>query len=467
MKSHQKADNKLTMIWRLALLFESLLLHLTLSSNLPQLPLPKAFHGYINESFGGIFGCPAMREHSWCSCYGIDDGLFVECRITTLNQIKDVLNLLVSQPIKSFSIYNINETLVSLPEKLFANYSTIEHVQISFTSLANLSVETFEGLEPTLKTLSVVSSKLKQIPQQALNKLKNLQTLDLESNDIVEVDSYAFYGLPLVSLNLQTNKINTLLEFSFGGLENTLEELVLINNKLERFPLQALRRLRKLQILKLQSNQISEIPDDGFTRFTVLKTLDLQSNRIDHLDARSFITMPKLVSLSCANNQLTILSDSSIFVHLNDLETLDLSLNNLRIVDLNNLSSLRTVDLSNNHLHDIQFHNLPNLKELFVSHNNILKLTNQTFINTTLLSVIYLQHNAIHSISHNTLHCLHNLFTLDLSYNQLKEIPPTLFKYSNKLQSLYLDNNLIVDTGLEAGTFQELVKFLSTDIIDT
>jgi Leucine-rich repeat (LRR) protein len=346
---------------------------------------------------------------------------------------------------------------VSLPERLFSNFSGLQHLHISFTSLVNLSIETFQGLETTLKTLSVVNSKLKEIPQQALNKLKNLETLDLESNDMVEIDSYSLYGLPLVSLNLQSNKINTLLEFSFGGLENTLEELVLINNKLEQFPLQALRRLRKLQILKLQSNQISQIPDDGFTRFTVLTNLDLQSNRIDHLDSRSFITMPKLVSLSLSNNQLTILSDNSIFVHLIDLETLDLSLNNLRIVDLNNLSSLRTLDLSNNHLHDIQFHNLPNLKELFVSHNNILKLTNETFINTTSLSVLYLQHNAIHSISHNTFHSLHNLFTLDLSYNELKEIHSTLFKYSNKLQSLYLDNNLIVDTGLEAGTFQELV----------
>jgi Leucine-rich repeat (LRR) protein len=455
MKSHPNIDNKLTMIWLFAILLESL--HLTLCASLPQLPVPKALHGYINESIGGIFGCPAMKEHSWCSCYGIDDGLFVECRITTLNQVKDALNLLISQPIKSFTIYNINETLVSLPERLFSNFSGLQHLHISFTSLVNLSIETFQGLETTLKTLSVVNSKLKEIPQQALNKLKNLETLDLESNDMVEIDSYSLYGLPLVSLNLQSNKINTLLEFSFGGLENTLEELVLINNKLQRFPLQALRRLRKLQILKLQSNQISQIPDDGFTRFTVLTNLDLQSNRIDHLDSRSFITMPKLVSLSLSNNLLTILSDNSIFVHLIDLETLDLSLNNLRIVDLNNLSSLRTLDLSNNHLHDIQFHNLPNLKELFVSHNNILKLTNETFINTTSLSVLYLQHNAIHSISHNTFHSLHNLFTLDLSYNELKEIHSTLFKYSNKLQSLYLDNNLIVDTGLEAGTFQELV----------
>jgi len=202
----------------------------------------------------------------------------------------------------------------------------------------------------------------------------------------------------------------------------------------------AVRRLRRLETLKLPSNLINSIPDDNSTRFTLLKNLDLTSNQIDHLDSRSFITTPKLVFLSVANNRLTALSDSTIFEHLLDLETLDLSRNHLRIVDLNNLISLRTLDLSNNHLHDIEFHNLPDLKEVFVSHNNILKLTNHTFINCSSLSVIFLQHNAIHTIDYHTFHSLHHLLTLDLSFNQLKSIDPKLLRHSTKLQSLYLDS---------------------------
>jgi len=265
--------------------------------------------------------------------------------------------------------------------------------------------------------------------------------LDLQSNAISEVEPYAFHGLPLVSLNLQSNLIHTLHESSFGGLDNSLVELVLIDNKLERFPLHALRRLKKLETLKLQSNRISEIPDDGYTQFAVLKNLDLQSNGFDHLDSRSFAITPNLVSLSMANNRLSVLSDSSILKDLIVLETLDLSHNNLRVINLNNLNALRTVDLSNNHLEDILFNNLPNLKEVFVSNNNILKLTNQTFHNSSSLSVIFLQFNDIQSIDFKTFHYLQQLLTLDLSSNQFKSIDPQLFKYNTRLQALYLDNN--------------------------
>jgi len=396
-----------------------------------------------------------------CWCYALDEGLLIDCKITAIYQMTDVLNSLISQPIKSFTVYSINQSLNSFPETLFSNFSSIEQIYISVPSLVDVPNDAFIGLETSLKTLSLVNSKLKAVPKTALNRLKSLSALDLQSNAIPEVESYAFYGLPLVSLNLQSNLMNSLHEFSFGGLENTLVELVLIDNRLERFPLHAFRRLRRLETLKLQSNRISEIPDDGFTRFTVLKILDLQSNRFDHLDGRSFITTPNLVSLSVANNRLTVLSDSSIFESLLALETLDLSHNHLRVVDLNNLIALRTVDLSNNHLNDIRFHNLPNLKEVFVSNNNILRLTNETFINSSSLSVIFLQHNAIQSIDYNTFHSLQHLLTLDLSSNQLRAIDPQLLKHNTRLQSLYLDNNLMSDSGLEAGTFQELVRFYS------
>jgi len=405
-------------------------------------------------------GCSLIDGHPICECYALDEGLLIDCKISAISQMTDVLNSLISQPIKSFSVYAINYTLNSLPEKSFQNFSSIEQLYISIPSLVSIGANTFISLQSSLKALSLVNSKLRAVPKPALSPLKSLSALDLQSNAIREVDSYAFYGLPLVSLNLQSNLIHSLHEFSFGGLENTLVELVLVDNRLDRFPLHAFTRLRRLETLKLQSNRISEIPDDGFTRFSLLKSLDLQSNRFDHLDGRSFITTPKLVSLSLANNKLTVLSDSSIFEQLLDLETLDLSHNNLRVVDLNNLVSLRTVDLSNNHLHDIRFHNLPNLKEVFVSNNNILRLTNQTFINSTSLSVIFFQHNAIQSIDYNTFHSLQHLLTLDLSSNQLKAIDPQLFKHSTRLQTLYLDNNLISDSGLEVGTFQELVRHL-------
>ncbi|XP_054162643.1 carboxypeptidase N subunit 2-like isoform X2 [Oppia nitens] len=386
-------------------------------------------------------GCHVLGRESQCSCYPLDDAFLIDCKITSYKEIRDDLKLLISLPIKSFSVHSINESLDALPDKLFDNFSTIEQMYISLSSLVNVSVESFEGLETSLKTLSLVNSKLKRIPKTALSILKSLTALDLGSNKIEEVDAYAFYGLPLVSLNLQSNEINSLLEFSLRGLEKTLIELVLTNNLIDRFPLQAIRRLKALVSLKLQSNRITELPDDGSTRLLSLRSLDLHSNRIKRLDSLSFKTTPKLVSLSVANNRLTDLSDSSIFGHLLDLETLDLSFNELTGIDLNNMKALRSIDLSNNELKSMALLNLIGIREVFVSHNKLSKLTNKTFVNCSSLSVVFMQHNSIESIEMNTFDTLQYLLTLDLSFNQLKAIDSQLFKHNTQLQSLYLDNN--------------------------
>ncbi|KAI2808861.1 hypothetical protein BLOT_000002, partial [Blomia tropicalis] len=398
-----------------------------------------------------------------CLCYGSDQSaIFIECTSATIEQINWTLSQL--QPhrnmIRSFSIYRLNESYHgSLPELMFQPFTSIVELHISTSNLSQIgNDQTYAGLEDSLHTLSFVNSHIATIPKSTFSRLRLLQTLDIQSNRIANLDSYAFYGLPLRTLNLQNNIISGLHEFAFGGLENTLEELSLIGNQLSNFPLFALRRLRKLSILKLQNNLITSIPDDGFTRFTVLETLDLQSNQIRHLNSRSFIAMPKLKTLYCSNNLLTVVSDSSIFAELHHLETLDLSLNRLRVVNLDGLESIRTLDISYNHLHDLRLHGMTGLRELFASNNNILQLMNETFLNTSSLEVLYLQHNSIHSILYNTFHRLTELRVLDLSFNQLQQLHSSLFKYTNRLESLFLDNNLISDGGFESGIFQELVE---------
>lgn len=422
-------------------------------------PRPLALH--LNSS---TQVCPASVTNSTpCSCYGsVASGVFLECNSASVGQISRTLSELKSSSnsVRSVSIYRLNETAITtLPGSLFKPFTSLSELHISSTDLTKMGTEqAFAGLEDSLRTLSFVNSRIGSVPKSSLSKLRQLNSLDIQANRIANLDSYAFYGLPLKQLNLQNNVIENLHEFAFGGLENTLEELSLIGNRLENFPLFALRRLRRLQTLKLQSNLISQIPDDGFTRFTVLETLDLQSNRIRHLSSRSFLTMPKLKTLYCSNNLLTVVSDSSIFVPLRFLETLDLSLNRLRVVNLDGLESIRTLDLSYNHLHDLRLQGMTGLRELFASHNNILQLVNETFLNTTALEVLYLQHNSIHSITYNALHRLTELRVLDLSYNQISELHSSLFKFGAQLESLYLDNNLLTDSGLDSGIFQELVS---------
>ena len=410
------------------------------------------------SSVNGTNGCSPLDLYSNCWCYHSDQGLLVDCKVEAIIQMTDVLNSL-SQPIKSLSFHSINDSLDSLPDRLFLNLSALEQMSLSLPSLAQLSFEALVGLESSLRSLSLINSNLKTVPKPALSRLKSLTSLDLQSNAIRKVDAYAFNGLPLVTLNLQSNSIDTLDELSFGGLDNSLVELILIDNRLEHFPFAALTRLSRLEILKLQSNRILPIGEDGSTRLSLLKIVALDSNRLSRLDGHSFVSTPNLVSLSLANNSLTSLNDSSTFQSLPQLETLDLSFNQLRVANLNSLLMLTTVDLSNNQLEDIRLHNLSKLKEVFASHNRIARLTDKTFVNSSSLSVVFLQHNSIESIDYNTFHSLPNLITLDLSSNKLKTIDPRLLAHNAQLQSLYLDHNMLNDSGLESDTFPKWVRF--------
>lgn len=393
-----------------------------------------------------------------CTCYQFEDGLFLECPNAGLETVKKSLAA-VSSPIKSYTIYHLEPNISSLPGQLFGN-SSIEKLRVVYSNVSSIPSEAFGGLETSLRALGFVNSRLATVPQSALSGLKALQSLDLDGNEISELDSYAFYGQPLVHLNLQGNRVSSLLEYAFGGLETTLEELVLINNRLESFPLVALRRLRKLRSLQLRGNKISEIPDDGFTRFAALANLDLGNNLLRNLDDRSFVFMPKLVSLSLAYNKLSVIDDK-VFVHLPELETLDLSRNSLRVLNgavFAALLKVRTIDLSHNHLHFLEmgtFHNLPSLRELFLTRNNVLKLANGTFYNTTLISALFLEHNAISEMESGVFSDLRHLSQLHLSFNQIRDLR-NLFKSNVLLRSLSLDNNLIAD--IMPGCFQDLVE---------
>ncbi|GIY56699.1 protein artichoke [Caerostris extrusa] len=256
--------------------------------------------------------CPKYDESPWCPCYQFEDGVFLECPTTGIKEIRITLSL-IDVPIKSLGIYHLDKNITMLPAKVFVNAS-ISHLLMSYTNLESLDEHALLGLEDSLDSLSIVNSKLKDVPQKALSTLKALTSVDFDSNEIQKVEGYAFYGVPLTTVNLQGNQIESLSEYAFGGLENTLQELLLINNRLSRFPLGALRRLRKLKTLKLVKNFIDDILDDGFTRFTDLQTLDMNSNRLKELHDRSFVTMPRLTVLSLQMNQLFSLDDR-VFIH--------------------------------------------------------------------------------------------------------------------------------------------------------
>lgn len=136
----------------------------------------------------------------------------------------------------------------------------------------------------------------------------------------------------LYRLEISHNQITEIPDDSFFGLERSLWELMLQHNELIEIPSRALRHLQKLThlgkyetdliqhsiqniffSLDLSGNQISCIEPDSFRGLeNSLHTLILSKNSINNLPPDSFSTLPQLDTIDLSGNNLESI-DANIF----------------------------------------------------------------------------------------------------------------------------------------------------------
>lgn len=80
---------------------------------------------------------------------------------------------------------------------------------------------------------------------------------------------------------------------------------------------------------------------------------------------------------------------------------------------------------------------LKKLTKLTFTHNNIKRIDSRIFNSLTLLEELNLSHNELRELP-NTIGSLHNLTVLNLAYNKIKTVPLSLFSLE-KLSKIYLD----------------------------
>lgn len=150
--------------------------------------------------------CPSPAANPSCHCFNFENGIFLECPAATTHSLKSVLQIIYG-PIQSLSIYDPDKTLARLPRDFFPDTTVIKHLQISQSNIQELHDDCLLPLKPQLESFSLVSGRLKEIPQKAFKGLNKLIALDLESNEINDLPSYGFYGLHLIKLNLKGNQV--------------------------------------------------------------------------------------------------------------------------------------------------------------------------------------------------------------------------------------------------------------------
>ena len=172
-------------------------------------------------------------------------------------------------------------------------------------------------------------------------------------------------------------------------------DLTLNNLGEDRFP-ECLSQMSSLRWIKLSSTQLEKLPSQ-IADLSKLEHLTLKRNNLNSLEHSTLKKLPCLRTLNLSRNSLEDLRDPDLFKESDDLNTLDLSHNRLKVVP-------------------------------------------EGIIKAKSLLVLNLSHNNLESIPSSLLMTCTDLLTLDASYNDLDALPPQLRRLQN-LQNLNLSHN--------------------------
>ncbi|XP_064156182.1 leucine-rich repeat-containing G-protein coupled receptor 6 [Anguilla rostrata] len=336
------------------------------------------------------------------------------------------------------------------------------YLDLSMNNISELQPSAFHNLH-LLGELRLSGNRLRDVPKQVFTGLYNLKVLMLQNNQIERLPSEATWDLPnLLSLRLDANLIWEVPERTFAGLRS-LRHLWLDDNALTEIPVRALNRLPALQAMTLALNRIAHIPDSAFRNLSSLVVLHLHNNMIQTLG-------------------------KNCFEGLHSLETLDLNYNDLQEfpVAIRTLTKLQELGFHNNNIKAIPeraFVGNPLLQTIHFYENPIqfvgrsafqflpklhtLSLNGATEIRefpdlkgTTSLEILTLTRAGLTSLPRSLCQQLPSLRVLELSHNQIEELPS--FYHCQRLQEIGLQHNLIRE--ITSSTFQQLGSLRSLDL---
>ncbi|XP_006002571.1 extracellular matrix protein 2-like isoform X2 [Latimeria chalumnae] len=271
----------------------------------------------------------------------------------------------------------------------------------------------------------------------------------------------------LKTLYLAENEIREIFSNAFSGLPN-LEWLDLSKNKLDESGLapDTLRNLTRLKRLILDGNQLTRIP----LLPPSLEELKLNDNKLEGLDRSSFRGLHRLLTLELEGNGLHDGNVNPItFKPLRNLIYLRLDRNKLRAIPPGLPASLQELHLDSNLIEEVSEGILNKTLKL-----SVLVLSNNRLQETHLAPMAWINHPKMESmdLSHN--HLVHvpsflprGLKQLSLHHNKIERIPGYVFAHLKPgLEFLQLSHNNLRDDGIHGISFLGLYKSLTELLLD-
>ncbi|XP_034543503.1 vasorin-like isoform X1 [Notolabrus celidotus] len=220
----------------------------------------------------------------------------------------------------------------------------------------------------------------------------------------------------------------------------TTQNLYIFQNGINTLSQDDFKDLGELELLDLSQNELAEIPDDVFEMLAKMKNLDLSSNQITHISKGTFSGLVQLERLYLHGNRIQS-------IHVEAFEGLEM---------------LLELKLQGNQLTSLPSLHFPRLLLLDLSHNNIPTL-GPSDLQTPHLEALKISSLGLTSVDEDLIASLGNLHELDISTNQLTEVPQALKQDSLKgLIKLSLAANQLGELRIE--DFQKLTGLQELDL---
>lgn len=297
----------------------------------------------------------------------------------------------------------------------------------------------FRNLLPLLTVLDLSKAKLTSIPSEFISKIPHIEKLVLDKNHLVTLPD------------------------ELGNL-NKLAVLSLYGNNIQVLP-STIGQLTSLQFLDLHSNNLQSLPDDIWN-LKSLSVLNVSSNILTSFP-KPPLPVVKRIS-SSVNFKQSISSDGQQVTDLerpvihpadeNERNTHSLSIDSVPTVNdtpgsekndpfLNTSSSLAdgllVLTIADNRLTDDSFESislLVELKSLNLSYNDLLEIPEGALRRLTRLTELYLSGNELTTLPADDLENLKSLKLIFVNNNKLVSLPAELSKLVN-LQHLDVGSN--------------------------
>uniref|UniRef100_A0A182NUG8 LRRCT domain-containing protein n=1 Tax=Anopheles dirus TaxID=7168 RepID=A0A182NUG8_9DIPT len=348
-----------------------------------------------------------------------------------------------------------NNALTEITRGTFARNTVLRVVNMAANAIRKIDANTFRGMR-FLRRLYLSDNMISDVGRGTFGSVTRIGTIDLARNRIKKVDYQMFFQLNYVELiDLAENEITEIQKDAFKDLY--LTHINISHNRLETIEPKSFINCANMTVLDLSHNLIRAIPRTAFDETTYATEWIVTHNLLTNMTQLPLSNMTGLKILNVSYNNLVEIPKNT-FPKLYELHTIDVSHNNISHIYnavFQNLLSLRNLNLSHNALEKIgpsTFGTLPTLLEMDLSYNRLRDITRGALAKTTGLRYLHMQHNALEKVFQIPI----SLNELNLSHNEIAEIPEKTWPTMNSLLGLDLSHNRLANN-LARGSFAGLL----------